>query len=206
MKSQKTLRVVTMLVSGLLMFSFCLIEDVCGDDQDQTQDHTQDRLHGEDCDCLCTCCQDSLCTCCKNCLCPCCQDDFCTSRENRLLICEDESFRARVENQFRVRNMYLKAGEGGEEETSGNCLSYPVIWADGSVALRGQYGYPSFLGNFVEDPDTLIKWYEQQDDLNAWQAESHSWNEASHGLLDISGIVWGIIFLPEIGRLIQSSV
>ena len=94
MKLQKTLQVVAMLVSGLLMFSFCLIEDVFSRDQDQTQGHTQDRLQlcweeflyefgeylvmveSEDCDCLCTCCQDSLCTCCKNCLCPCCQDDL----------------------------------------------------------------------------------------------------------------------------------
>ena len=43
----------------------------------------------------------------------------------------DESFRACVENQFCIQNIYLY-GKGGHdteegEEGAGNCLSYPVI-------------------------------------------------------------------------------
>lgn len=84
----------------------------------------------------------------------------------------------------------MKVGEEGGEETSGNCLSYPVIFVDGSVALRGQYGSPSFGGAFVEDA-SLVKWYLQQDDLNAWQAGSDSWHGEPDSKLYISDIAWG---------------
>lgn len=248
MNSQKTLYLLVMLLSGLLMFSFSWTEGAYGYDQDQTrdrlklhvedcdctctccqdcpcpccencpcpccqdnlievesssdqeqiQDHIQDRLQGGDCDCLCTCCQGCLCTCNNNCLCPCCQDDFCTSRENRLLINIDQTFRENIVNRFRIQDRYMIMGKRdaeSETETSGNCLSYPVIFVDGPVPLRGEYGNPVYDGEFrLEDPgDPLsVRWYLQQDEFNAWQAKSHQWGTGQgEVLLEISDLVWG---------------
>lgn len=63
---------------------------------------------------------------------------------------------------------------GAETETAGNNLSFPVIWSDGvAKTLRGDPAYPVFGGEFVpDDTDPSVLWFLQQDELNAWQADS----------------------------------
>jgi hypothetical protein len=107
-------------------------------------------------------------------------------------------------NRFLIQNLfqdrYMKMGKReAETETAGNCLSWPVIFVDGSVDLRGDPGEEKavLLGEYrLEDPEDpgSERWYLQQDEFNAWQAESHTWNAEPDGILTISetdDIVWG---------------
>lgn len=74
-------------------------------------------------------------------------------------------------------------------EHVGNCLSYPVINANGSMALRGTFGETTFEGEFDKeftcghdptDPEHDVDicpynpWYLQQDPDNEWRAQSNS--------------------------------
>jgi hypothetical protein len=73
------------------------------------------------------------------------------------------------------------------EDTAGNNLSFPVIWSDGyDLALRGTYGDELFGGASVEMDGQL--WYEQQDALNQWQAESRVGLGSPQ---DVDWIDWG---------------
>jgi len=190
-----------LIVVGLLILTLGLTEDACGGerqrDQQRQQTQTEDAVAvstedilvvgSGDCDCLCTCCQDCLCTCCLNCLCDCCLEHFCTSGENRLRVQGDESFRAQIENRFRFQWSYAVSAE----ETTGNCLSYPVIWADAvGKALRGDgdpLEVPRFWGVSVLLDE--VDWYEQQDPDNVWQAGSRLW---PGGVACVAtGIDWG---------------
>lgn len=79
-------------------------------------------------------------------------------------------------------------GGGGHETVAGNNLSFPVIWSDGvTKALRGTYGAPVLDGAYTVVDG--VAWYEQQQLLNTWQAESAS--ALGTGVLDIDWVDWG---------------
>lgn len=71
-------------------------------------------------------------------------------------------------------------------EGEGNNLSVPVIFADGSLTLRGAFGSPVFGGAYVTDV-AGTNWYLQQDPLNEWQAESL----VAAAPIEIDVIDWG---------------
>jgi hypothetical protein len=78
---------------------------------------------------------------------------------------------------------------GAETETAGNNLSFPVIWSDGAAkALRGEFGLPMFAGEVLVDEEGT--WYLQQDEFNAWQAES--FDAAVSGVpITVDVVDWG---------------
>jgi len=78
------------------------------------------------------------------------------------------------------------AGGGQHEETAGNCLSFPVIFGEGSLSLRGTSG----PGIFEGDSRTVdgVTWYVQQDPDNLWQADSGQWGPESS---NVSWVDWG---------------
>ena len=73
------------------------------------------------------------------------------------------------------------------EDVTGNCLSFPVLWAEGvTVPLRGTFGETTFLG-----ASTLVDGVEvfhQHDPLNEWQAQSV---DVSSQPLHVDWIDWG---------------
>ncbi|UCC22047.1 MAG: hypothetical protein JSW23_09610 [Planctomycetota bacterium] len=80
-------------------------------------------------------------------------------------------------------------------QTAGNCLSMPVIFADGATkVLRGVYGSPVFLGAF-DDPDGIPgsgdELYLQQDEQNMWQAASLTLTPGVDPVLNVDLIDWG---------------
>ena len=77
---------------------------------------------------------------------------------------------------------------GQEEETAGNNLSFPVIWGEGSLPLRGSFGVVELGGAYT--PIDGVSWYWQRDSSNSWQAESKAWIDGQ-GLLPVSWIDWG---------------
>ena len=77
-----------------------------------------------------------------------------------------------------------------EAETSGNCLSYPVIWPEGEggafpSAFRGTPGLVELAGDYTTIDD--VNWYYQQDEDNEWQADS----AAITGSIAVGLIDWG---------------
>jgi len=72
------------------------------------------------------------------------------------------------------------------EEHTGNCLSYPVIFANDSMALRGTEGETTFEGEYDED-EVGTCWYLQQDPANEWRAQSAQGN----GQVHVNWIDWG---------------
>jgi hypothetical protein len=77
---------------------------------------------------------------------------------------------------------------GQEEETAGNCLSFPVIWGEGSLPLRGSFGVVELGGAYT--PIEGVNWYWQRELLNSWQAESKTWIDGQ-GALPVTWIDWG---------------
>jgi len=81
----------------------------------------------------------------------------------------------------------LSAKKG--EESFGNNLSLPVIWAEGkALDMRGVAMQATLDGPSWTDPETNVKWYYQQEELNYWQAESA---DGSGGPVNVSWIDWG---------------
>jgi hypothetical protein len=58
------------------------------------------------------------------------------------------------------------------ESTTGNNLSFPVVWADATqfLPLRGTFGAPQWDGQSVQVGDTWV--WVQKDPLNTWQAST----------------------------------
>jgi len=74
------------------------------------------------------------------------------------------------------------------EESFGNNLSLPVIWAENmGLDLRGDALQATLAGPYWMD-ELGVKWYYQQEELNFWQAESAVGGE---GGVDVSWIDWG---------------
>jgi len=73
------------------------------------------------------------------------------------------------------------------ETGAGNCLSLPVIWAEGvAKELRGTLGVTQFTG--ASEVIDGVTWFLQQDELNEWQAASADWSAAP---VDVTTIDWG---------------
>jgi hypothetical protein len=83
-----------------------------------------------------------------------------------------------------------KAPPPGEEDASGNNLSFPVIWSDGvTKALRGTYLEEKFQGVFFEKGGE--RWFVQADPGNEWQAESYNPVAQGGGMHIVSAVDWG---------------
>jgi len=82
----------------------------------------------------------------------------------------------------------ILAKGSAHEETAGNNLSLPVIWAEGKgLDLRGTMLQATLDGPFYTD-EFGVKWYYQQEDLSYWQAESA---DGSGSPVQVSWIDWG---------------
>ena len=88
-----------------------------------------------------------------------------------------------------VAGFAINVAIGAETETAGNNLSFPVIWSDGvAKSLRGTFDDPMFAGEFLVDEEDT--WYLQQDEFNAWQAES--FDAAASGVpITVAILDWG---------------
>ena len=70
---------------------------------------------------------------------------------------------------------------------AGNCLSLPVIWAEGvAKELRSAEIMPLFAGETFTD-ELGVVWYLQHEEENIWQAESADWSSAP---VDVTTIDW----------------
>ena len=80
----------------------------------------------------------------------------------------------------------LPPAGGQEVEATGNNLSFPVIWGEGSgLELRGSFGLVITGGAY-----TLVDgvaWWHQRDAVNTWQAEAKNWLAPT----GVSWIDWG---------------
>ena len=77
-------------------------------------------------------------------------------------------------------------GGGQHVEAAGNCLSFPVIFGEDSISLRGSPGDTLFEGeSFIIDG---VEVFVQKDEWNIWQAESKMGN-AEAPL--VSWVDWG---------------
>ena len=85
----------------------------------------------------------------------------------------------------------MKKDDGGDVGIAGNNLSMPVIWADGSLALRYDMNEPADLkGVFYEIAGE--NWYVQDDPQNEWQAYNGEGEDFEiHGPIDITYVDWG---------------
>jgi uncharacterized membrane protein YgcG len=81
--------------------------------------------------------------------------------------------------------------DGGDEGAAGNNLSLPVIWADGSFALRYDMNEPADLkGEYSVIAGE--KWYRQDDPYNEWQAFNGDAEAFEiNGPVDVTYIDWG---------------
>ena len=88
-----------------------------------------------------------------------------------------------------LMGMYLLSCQSAfckKEESIGNNLSLPVIWAEGKTKeLRGTFGTPVYDGAYT-DVEGVI-WYHQRDEFNTWQAE----NIIPVAPVDVTFIDWG---------------
>jgi hypothetical protein len=78
--------------------------------------------------------------------------------------------------------------QGQHVEAAGNNLSFPVIFGEGSIPLRGSPGFTSFEGDTaLSDPELILCWI-QKDVDNIWQADWSPWGDEAPS---VSWVDWG---------------